>query len=221
MAIPNNLLEGIAHLDPLPITIQRLVEKLGDDQVSPREIADIVEYDQAIATTLLRVANSAAMGSRFRIERISDAVVRLGVDQLLDIALGSHLRSLSADTELYDLTEDELWLHGAVSSIAAKEIIAACPNIDIPTITPIAALAHDVGKLVLVRYVDADMNEILRVSEENELTSWTPSASCSDSITRRLAAPSPRSGRSPQRSATPSPYTTTCLWPILRPCSTP
>ena len=170
MAIPNNLLEGIAHLDPLPITIQKLVEKLGDDQVSPREIADIVEYDQAIATTLLRVANSAAMGSRFRIERISDAVVRLGVDQLLDIALGSHLRSLSADTELYDLTEDELWLHGAVSSIAAKEIIAACPNVDIPTIAPIAALAHDVGKLVLVRYVDADMSEILRVSEENELT---------------------------------------------------
>jgi len=170
MAIPQDLLDGIEHLDPLPITVHRLMGMLGDDFVSPREIASTVEYDQAIAATVLRVANSPVMGARMTVERVSDAVIRLGVDQILDIALGSHFRQLSGPAELYDLTEDELWLHGAVSSVAAKEITEACTTTCIPPLATVAALTHDIGKLVLVRHVDADMAEILRTADEKDLT---------------------------------------------------
>lgn len=170
MAMPNNLIEGIDHLDPLPMTIQRLIVMLEDDFVSPREVASVIEYDQAIATTLLRVANSPIMGSRITVERIGDAVMRMGIDQILDIALGTHFKKLSHPVDLYDLTEDELWFHGAISSVAAKEIVAACRATSIPPLATVAALTHDIGKLVLVRYVDADMSEILRVAAEKDLT---------------------------------------------------
>lgn len=170
MAMTQDLIAGIDHLDPLPITVNNLLSALADEATSPREIAGIIEYDQAIAATLLRVANSAAFGGRIQIERIGDAVLRLGVDQILSIALGSHFRSLSVPAELYDLTEDDLWLHSAVSSLAAKEITAACPAAGIPAIATVAALAHDIGKLVLVRYVDADMGQILDLAEERGIT---------------------------------------------------
>ncbi len=170
MAMTRDLLEGIDHLDPLPLTIQQLIVKLGDDTVSPREIAGIIEFDQAITATLLRAANSALWRGRIRVERIGDAVVRLGVDQILSIALGAHVKALSAPVELYDLTEDDLWLHGAVASIAAKEIISACAAVRIPEISAVAALTHDIGKLVLVRFVDADVHEITRLAAERGVT---------------------------------------------------
>lgn len=78
MAISDQLLRGIQQLTPLPVTVQRLATALGDEEVSPNKIADIVEYDGAVAANILRVANSATYGGRFRTERIRDAVVRLG-----------------------------------------------------------------------------------------------------------------------------------------------
>ncbi len=170
MAIPQELVKGIDRLDPLPVTIQRLFTMVGEELPSPREIAEAVEYDQAVAATLLKVANSPIVGARMQVQRVSDAVMRLGVDQILDITLGAHYKSLSRPAELYDLSEDELWLHGAISSVAAKEIMAACNRTRIPPLAAVAALTHDIGKLILVRYVEADMESIVRVASEMELT---------------------------------------------------
>lgn len=170
MALPQNLLDGIDDLEPLPITINNLVLKLGDDRVSAREIADIIEYDEAIAATLLRAANSAMFGGRIRVERIGDAVARLGIDQLLSIALGSHFKRLSVPVEFYDLSQDDLWLHAAVASLAAKEIISVCPRAGIPALAAVAALTHDIGKLIIVRHVDADVSQILEIERDRGIS---------------------------------------------------
>jgi putative nucleotidyltransferase with HDIG domain len=170
MAIPPDLLRNIDHMEPLPITIQRLMEMQGQEIVSPRELAEVVEYDQAIAATLLRVANSSIVGSRVQVGRVADAVMRLGVDQILAIALGTHYKQISRPAEMYDLSENELWLHGALSSVAAKEIASACRSTDIPQIVGVAALTHDIGKLILVRYVQANTREVVRVAAEREIT---------------------------------------------------
>lgn len=170
MALPQNLLEGIDDLEPLPITINNLVAKLGDDHVSSHEIAHIIEYDEAITATLLRAANSASLGVRIRVERIGDAVARLGINQLLSIALGVHFKRLSAPLQLYDLSQNDLWLHAAVSSLAAKEIMAVRPGIGIPPLASVAALTHDIGKLILVRSVDADVNQVLEIEREKGIT---------------------------------------------------
>jgi putative nucleotidyltransferase with HDIG domain len=170
MPIPQHLLDGIDRLDPLPMTVHRLMELLDDEFVSPRQIAGVVEYDPALTGDILRVANSPLMGSRLRIDRVSDAVVRMGVDQILEIALGSHFRGLTGDAPLYDLTEDELWLHGAVASLAAKEIAAACRTRTVPPLATVAALIHDVGKLILVRHVEVEVDEVVALSRAEGVT---------------------------------------------------
>lgn len=169
MAIPQSLVDGIDRLDPLPVTVHRLMGMLADDSVAPREIATVVEHDQALAATVLKMANSAAMGARVPVWRVSDAILRMGVGQVLEVALGARLRDLATDVPLYDLTEVELWLHGAVSSLAAREIAAACSTASISAAAPVAALVHDIGKVILVRHVDADLHEILRVARERDL----------------------------------------------------
>jgi len=78
MAIPPDLLRDIDHMDPLPLLLQRLMEMQGQEIVSSREPAEVVEYDQAIAASDLRVANSSIVGSRVHIGRVGDAVMRLG-----------------------------------------------------------------------------------------------------------------------------------------------
>ena len=163
-------LEGIQQLKPLPVTAQKLSMALGDDDVSPSKIAEIVEYDAAIAANILRLANSAAYGGRFRIERIRDAVVRLGTATLFNIVLGQHLKSLKVAAPLYDLTEDDLWLHGAAASLAVKAMMRELRSDRIPHSASIAALVHDIGKLIMVRYLKADVGAILALCDAKRIT---------------------------------------------------
>ena len=120
MPIPEHLIAGLERLEPLPVTTQRLLEVLGQEGSSFAEIAEIVEHDQAVAANILRVANSSMLSTRFPIEDLHNAVVRLGRGLLLEIALGQHVKTMVHDAPLYALTENELWWHGAVIAIAVR-----------------------------------------------------------------------------------------------------
>lgn len=169
MAIPPGLLQGIDRLDPLPVTVQRLIRALNDENVGPAQIGEIVQYDPAVASSVLRLANSAAYGGWSRTETIRDAVVRLGKAKILDIVLGDHLKRLKMAAPLYDLAEDELWLHSAAASLAVKALIRERPRAGIPESASVAALVHDVGKLVMVRYLKADVSAILALRDQRKI----------------------------------------------------
>lgn len=169
MAIPQGLLQGIDRLDPLPVTAQRLLKALQDEEVGPAKIAEYVQYDPAVVSTVLRVANSAAYGGWSRVDTIRDAVVRLGAARLLDIVLGDYLKRLKVNAPLYDLAEDDLWLHSAATSLAVKALQKERPRAAIPEIASIAALVHDIGKLVMVRFLKADVKQILALRDEQQI----------------------------------------------------
>jgi putative nucleotidyltransferase with HDIG domain len=170
MSLPEKILEGVDRLEPLPITVQKLVVALNSRNVDFNEIAKTIEFDGAITSNILRTANSAAFGGRTRIETARDAVVRLGTVTLLDLVLIGYLKSLRFSAPLYDLTEDDLWLHGATASLAVKAIAKETRNRQIPEATNIAALIHDIGKLIMVRYLKTDSETVVKLCEEKNLT---------------------------------------------------
>ncbi len=167
MAIPAKLLDGVDHLEPLPITLQKLVSALQDENIDMREVADIVEYDGAVAANILKVANSSAYAGRVHVKQVRDAVMRLGTTTLLDISMGSYLRSLQVSAPLYDLTENDLWLHSAAASLAVKALIKESGNRRIPAVANIAALVHDIGKLIMVRYLTANVDQIWAQAQQS------------------------------------------------------
>jgi putative nucleotidyltransferase with HDIG domain len=170
MSIPDKILDGIDRLEPLPITVQKLLVALNDEQVNFAEISETIEYDGAITSNILRTANSAAFGGRSRIEHVKDAVVRLGTITLLDIMLIGHLRSMRVAAPVYRLSEDDLWLHGAAASLAVKAILKETRNRKIPEAATIAALIHDIGKLIMVRHMKAETATVIAKCQEDGLS---------------------------------------------------
>jgi len=157
-------------LKPLPITAQKLIVLLNQEEVNFNEAAEIIEYDGAVASNLLRAANSSAFGGRFPVKNLRDAVVRLGTAALLHIVLADHLKSLSVSAPMYDLMEDDLWQHGAAASLAVKAMIQETRNSRIPKVSAIAALIHDIGKLIMVRYLNVDVWMIRALCAEKKFT---------------------------------------------------
>jgi HD-like signal output (HDOD) protein len=56
--LPSALVHGIQQLEPMPVTAQRLLAMMNGEDVSLARIAELVEFDQAIAATVLRMARS-------------------------------------------------------------------------------------------------------------------------------------------------------------------
>jgi len=168
MAIPPGLLERIGNLAPMPVTAQRLLTVLNDDNVSLAAISKIVEFDEALVSNTLKVANSVYFYRGNQIHDARSAVVRLGTTNIFNLVLGQYLRKLSVPAPLYDLSEDELWVHSTVSSLAAEQVAKVSPT-EVPQIAKVAALVHDVGKLIMVRYFKADFRGVLKLCEEKDM----------------------------------------------------
>jgi putative nucleotidyltransferase with HDIG domain len=143
-----------ARLDPLPTSVTRLAALVCDAAPEIDTVVEIVEHDPALTGALLRAANSSWSAARREIVSVREATIRLGTGPVLSVALAANLRGpLREALPAYGLAEDELWEHSVAAFVAADEIASAA-TCAVPAAAATAALLHDVGKLVVARFVD-------------------------------------------------------------------
>jgi HD-like signal output (HDOD) protein len=150
------LVKAAQGLDPLPATVTRLASLVVRPDWSLNEAAHLVEFDPALTGRLLRLANSAAMAGLSPVNTARDAIMRVGIGPALAFAAASGLRKqLRRALPEYGLTEGQLWRHSVASALAV-EPIARRSKTPVPPECFTAALLHDVGKIVLARFLSAD-----------------------------------------------------------------
>ena len=152
----NELIQHAREMKPLPASAIRLAALINSPHVDLNDVADIIDYDQALTMRLLRAANSAAVGGSERLTRASEAVFRLGLPRVLSLAIASSVRDpFQRDVAAYGLAEGELWRH-SVATAAAAETLFEVARCDLPSETFTAALLHDIGKLVMGRHLSTE-----------------------------------------------------------------
>jgi HD-like signal output (HDOD) protein len=166
------LAQAASCLDPLPMSVTRLASMVcGEEPADLQEITEIVQFDQALTASLLRAANSSWSASRTEITNVKDAVVRLGSSTVFSIALGVNVKSrMARDVPEYGLSEGDLWNHSVAASLAGELLLRKAKH-KLPPETVTAALLHDVGKLVMCRFLGDDLLSVLQQAhEESGLT---------------------------------------------------
>ena len=154
----------------MPVTAQRLLALMNGEEVSLAKIAELVEFDQAIAAAVLRMARSWAYAGSRPPETVRDAVLRLGTVPLLNMLLGDYLTRIRTSAPLYDLSEDDLWAHAAAAQLAVRAINQECPGAQLPAVASTAALVHDIGKLVMSRCLNASVETITSHARQAGIT---------------------------------------------------
>lgn len=162
----DRLIRQANDLEPLPATAARLAAIAADPDTGVREVVELVSFDQALTARLLRFANSAAVGSREPITTVQAAIHRLGTGTVVTVAMGNAVKGkLDAAVPAYGLGEGELWRHSVACALAV-ETLAAVGKVAVPGAAFTAALLHDVGKLVLARFLEPEILEVLREARQ-------------------------------------------------------
>ncbi len=161
-----NLIEQANELAPLPASTVRLAGMVCNPACDLDDVAELVVFDQALTLRLLRIANSVASSPEMPVGNVKDAVMRMGMAQILALAVAGGAKSvLQSRVSAYGLDEGALWRH-SVAAATAAETMQAFVNVAPPPETFTAALLHDVGKLVMGRFLSDEILGFIRRAQE-------------------------------------------------------
>ena len=159
------VLRKLKDLPPMPQIVFKARQVIDDPESEMTELSDLLESDQAIATKVLKLANSAYYGLSGKVSSIRHASSLLGYN-----ALGQLISMVGSASVLgktlggYDLDSAGAWRHSLIAASASR-ILAISKNPDLEGDAFSAGLIHDVGKLVLDSYVLDRKDEFERLTE--------------------------------------------------------
>jgi putative nucleotidyltransferase with HDIG domain len=159
MARINELITRIGELPPLPQVAQRALELIRNPDSSMTDLAKILAMDEAMASLVLRWANSAYYGLKYSVSTVHMAVSYLGQRTLHSLILAASVASLlDRPAPGYALERGELWRH-SIGVAAGARIIASRFGAQIAEEAYHAGLLCDIGKLgfeLLLRNVNTE-----------------------------------------------------------------
>jgi len=161
------LISRMTSLPSLPTVYAELVKSLENEEVSCRELGEIIAKDIGMTVKTLQLANSAFFGLSRHIASPEDAAVYLGVDAIRALTLSTSVFSAFRETGLTEGLIGQLQRHSMstgtlAASIAKAENLPkkACDS------SVIGGFLHDVGKLVLAVNCADEYKSVIAAARE-------------------------------------------------------
>ncbi len=152
-ALKKKITKSVNELPPMPQVVTKARKVMANPNSSFKDLAIIFVTDQAIATRVLKMANSAYYGLSQRVSSIQQASVILGHKTLAEmITVASTSDLMASDLKGYGLEAGALWQHSLAVAFGSR-LIAKKTNPDSSDDAFAAGLIHDSGKLVLDKYI--------------------------------------------------------------------
>ena len=167
-ALKAKILRSLVNLPPMPHIILKAREIISDPDASLKNLADVIETDQALVAKVLTLANSAYYGVSGMVSSIQHASVLLGqktLVQLITISASSSL--LNKKLKSYQVSPADIWKHSLACAFGARRI---CEKIHPEQVEDafIAGLLHDAGKIILDPYLESHKGEFDKLGRKKD-----------------------------------------------------
>ncbi len=141
------LVAQVGRLPPLPQAVLALQHTLSDEAASIDRCAAQIRQDPALASRLLRLANSAFYGVPGRVASLDDAVRLIGLRSLRMLAMTAAV-SLQFPAPREDvLLLSDFWRHALATAFLAQALASTAGRP--PEAAYVGGLLHDIGRLAL------------------------------------------------------------------------
>ena len=146
---------------PTPSTIALEIMRLSTSETtSLSDIADIVEKDPALSGKLLQYANTALFAITAPVVSIKQAIVRLGTDIVMGLALGFSLLSKNREGRCEHFDYGGFWSGSLAMAMAARCLAEMQAGFD-PDELFVCGLLSEIGRLALASIYPQKYSEIL------------------------------------------------------------
>jgi HD-like signal output (HDOD) protein len=143
------------RLPAFPSVAMKLQQALHDRNTRIADLEAMIVGDQALASQILRVANSSFYRGLQTVPTIQKAIIRLGVRQVATLAMAVSQRSLyRVQDPRLDRHMEQLWQHAFASALGSQWVARHCGYQEQAETAFLAGLLHNIGQLVILQVID-------------------------------------------------------------------
>jgi putative nucleotidyltransferase with HDIG domain len=158
-------------LPTLPEVALRVRDVVDDENASLNAVTRVIASDAALSARLIHVANSPLLrGSRI-VETLDEAVTRLGMRLIRDMAISMVMEQMfQATSDLTDQKLRQVWEHSTEVAAICHALASQFTKLR-PEQAMLAGLVHDIGMLPLLTKAE-DHPELLEAEAELDRLLW-------------------------------------------------
>jgi putative nucleotidyltransferase with HDIG domain len=163
-------IDRAAEVPTLPTILFEVDRLMQDPDVTTRQIARLIEKDQAMTAKLLRLANSAFYSFSTPMSDIYSAMVLMGINTVRSAVMSiSVVRAFKGMAEMEGLRIVDFWHHAAAVAITSRFLAAQSRGAN-PDEAFVGGLLHDVGKILLAQLFPEQFAAVWAFIRENGVT---------------------------------------------------
>ena len=167
--LQSELTVGSLEVPLLPQVATEVLSSSLDDQSNAQRLAALIEKDQGLASHIMRVVNSPGFRGSTDIVSLKQAIARLGMERIREIALTISVKSTLFKPGPFEDLVASAWEFGLTTALWAKEV-ARQSRKNVET-AYLCGLLHNVGVPILVNRIDAmssdlTQEEVIQISAE-------------------------------------------------------
>ena len=170
MPMIESIIEEIDHIKPVSDIAGKVMALLDDPGCGMSDLSQIICHDPALTTNVLKLANSAYFGLPGKIYDAKQAVVYLGMTQVVDLVLlVTCSESFNGAHGGYGLNTGELWKSAVSGAILANDL-AEIKGLKQTSLFFTGALLRDIGKVILNQHVKSAIEPIMNRVKTQHMT---------------------------------------------------
>jgi HD-like signal output (HDOD) protein len=154
----------VGDLPPLPHVAAQALVLIEDPDTTAQKLTNLLGGDTALAARVLKIANSAMFSRQREITTINQAIMTIGFKTLKGIIVAATLRQLNRK---FGKIEQMLWENSTCTAMSARFLSARLKR---PYVEEsfLLGLLHDLGKLVLMRQVSKEYEEVVKKTQHEQ-----------------------------------------------------
>ncbi len=162
---PNTFLSQNSSLPALPRVTTQIQEAMQSDNVDTGSLVNLIQSDPALVAQILKIVNSAYYGFQREIADMKFAVAYLGLNEVHRIVLSLSVINTFSIKEKGEL--DQFWFHSFYTALCSKHLAKKFEPLLLSDELWPAAILHDIGKLVYLKFFPNHYKELRKYSHKN------------------------------------------------------
>lgn len=134
----------------LPEAVIKVKQLIDDDATSMDDIAEVINYDPAIMSQVLKISNSALYKFPNTITTVTKAIQVIGTRSIYDLVLAYGVANAFKDIEPSIIDLEKYWEQGVSCALLCK-YLAEEVGLKEPEKLFVCGLLHNLGELVMVQ----------------------------------------------------------------------
>ncbi len=153
--------DGLPPFSPVAVRVLSMVSR---EAIVFRQVSEMIRADAALATDVIRLANSPLHGARHEITGIAHALAMLGLERVKALVMTAALRDFARPAQQSPFFT-RCWRHNLACALLCEELAppAAVPRDFAYT----AGLLHEIGRLALLALHPREYTSLVAAAERD------------------------------------------------------